>query len=189
VVAQKQILNEQKSKSKLNLDINHLKGNTNQPIMPVNHKVEFEAEVCHFLEDQHRQLAPDTKSTILCNILYERDFMNGIIFKQVMMKSIDHYHDHMFPDCKLLMAMDEHGGTLNYTAVEILCTLEREYWVAAGLFNKKCFKSMLPSKLDLHRAAKRIEVFADNIVPVTRFSTPSGEGFKFSDVHNKLIDY
>jgi hypothetical protein len=36
--------------------------------------------------------------------------------------------------------------------------------------------------LGFHRAVKRIEAFAGEIVPVERFSTPSGEMFKFSDL-------
>jgi hypothetical protein len=171
------------TKFKLKVYINRHKKHTTQPIMPTNHKVEFKGEFYHCLEERYRQLAPDTKATILSNILYGQDFMDDIVFKHIMMKSRDHYHEHIFPNYKVLMATDECDGTLNYKAVDILFTLERDYWVSAGLFNKKRFKSILPSTSNLHRAANHIEEFADEIVPVTIFSTPSGKGFTFSDLH------
>jgi hypothetical protein len=61
----KQILNEQPKRSKLKVEINCIKGHTNQHTMPVNHKVEFEVKLYHCLEEQHRQPAPDTKATIM----------------------------------------------------------------------------------------------------------------------------
>jgi hypothetical protein len=81
------------------------------------------------------------------------------------------------------MAMNERGGTLNYTDVEILRTLDRECWVATGLFNKKRCKYILPSTSDLRHETKRVERFADEIVLVTICLNPSGEGCVFFDVH------
>jgi hypothetical protein len=51
-----------------------------------------------------------------------------------------------------------------------------------GFFDKKRFKSILPSKSDLTRNAKRIETVADGITPMTQFHTASGEGIKFENV-------
>jgi hypothetical protein len=47
--------------------------------------------------------------------------VTGIVFNDVMMKSRDHYQENIFPNYKVLMAMEEHVSTLNYTAVKILC--------------------------------------------------------------------
>jgi hypothetical protein len=81
------------------------------------------------------------------------------IFKHVMMKSRYNYHAHIFANYEVLLAMEKCGGAITYTAVKILRTLEREYWLYACDFNKKWFKSILPLILDLNHAAKRIKAF------------------------------
>jgi hypothetical protein len=78
--------------------------------------------------------------------------------------------------------MDEKGGCLNYTGIEILRNLETRYWVRAELFDKKRFKSILPSKSDLTRTAKRIENLVYGIIPMMQFHTVSGEGTKFDNI-------
>jgi hypothetical protein len=65
-----------------------------------------------------------------------------------MIKSRDFYHDFVFPNFAVLKAMDEKGGCLNYTAIDIIRDLECQYWIRAGLFEKKLFKSVLSSKLE-----------------------------------------
>jgi hypothetical protein len=102
----------------------------------------------------------------------------AFIFGKVLQYSI-FYHDKVFPNHKVIAAMDERGGTLNYAAVEVLRDLECSYWVSCGVFKGKRFKAILPSKTDLHCAAKRIEAVADGLVSFSPFSTPSGEGIKF----------
>jgi hypothetical protein len=84
------------------------------------------------------------------------------MFKEVMIKSRDFYHDFVFPNFAVLKSMDEKGGCLNYTYIDIIRYLEHLYWIRAGLFDKKRFKSVLPSKSDLQRTAKRINIVADD---------------------------
>jgi hypothetical protein len=47
----------------------------------------------------------------------------------------------------------------------------------------KRLKTILPSKTDLYRAAKRIEAAAGGSILFTIFSTPSGEGIKCNVIH------
>jgi hypothetical protein len=56
-------------------------------------------------------------------------------------------------------------------AIEIIRDLERQYWIRAGLFDKKWFKSVLSSKYDLQRTAKRIESIVNDTIPTTQFHT------------------
>jgi hypothetical protein len=111
----------------------------NQP-MSIDHKVEFELELRWCIREMHRQLALRTRAQVLCKVLFETDFLDGVVFKGVMVKSRDFYHNFVFPNFVVLKAMDEKGGCLNYTAIEILQYLEGQYWIRAGLFEKKRFK-------------------------------------------------
>jgi hypothetical protein len=131
------------------------------------------------LKDSHKRLSLSTKALIFGKVLQDKGFINGMLFKKSITIMRIFYHDTVFPNHKVLAAMDERGGTLNYAAVEVLRDLERSYWVSCCVFKGRRFKAILPSKTDLHRAAKRIEAVADGIVPFSRFSTPSGEGIKF----------
>jgi hypothetical protein len=45
--------------------------------------------------------------------MHGREFMDGIMFKEVLIKSRDFYHDFIFPNYAVLKAMDEKGGCLN----------------------------------------------------------------------------
>jgi hypothetical protein len=99
-----------------------------------------------------------------------------------MIKSRDFYHDFVFPNCMVLKKMDEKGGCLNYAAIERMRDLEHQYWIYAGFFDKKRFKSVLQSKSDLPKTDKRNETVADDIIPMTQFHTASGEGAKFENI-------
>jgi hypothetical protein len=151
----------------------------NQPQAAINHKEEFENNLRACLKDSHKRLSLSTKAFIFGKVLQDEGFMNGMLFKQSITIMRIFYHATVFPNHKILAAMDKRGGTLNYAAVEVLRDLERSYWVSCGVFKGKRFKAILPSKTDLHRTAKRIEAVADGSVPFSRFSTPSGEGIMF----------
>jgi hypothetical protein len=145
----------------------------------INHKGEFENDLRACLKDPHKRLSLSTKAFIFGKVLQDKGFMNGMLFKQSITIMRIFYHDTVFPNHKVLAAMDEHGGMLNYAVVQVLRNLERSYWLSCGVFKGKRFKAILPSKTNLHRAAKIIEAVADGIVPLSRFSTPSGKGIKF----------
>jgi hypothetical protein len=97
-------------------------------------------------------------------------------------KSQYFYHDLLFPNFVMIKAMEEKGGCVNYTAIDILWDLEWQYWIHAELLDKKRLRSVLDSKSDSQRAAKRIETIADMTLPMTPFHTASGEGEKFENV-------
>jgi hypothetical protein len=124
-----------------------------------------------------------TNAFIFGNVLQDKCFMKGMMFKQSITIMRIFYHDTVFPNHKVFAAMDERGGTLNYAVVEVLRDLERSYWLPFCVFKGKRFKATFLSKTDLYRAEKRIEAVADGIVPISRLSTPSGEGIKFNVIH------
>jgi hypothetical protein len=139
------------------------------------------------LKDSHKRLSLSTKAFIFGKVLQDKDFMNGMLFKQSITIMRIFYHDTVFPNHKFLAVMDERGGTLNYATVEVIRDLERSYWVSCYVFKSKGFKAILLSKTDLHRAAKRIQAVADGIVPFSRFSTPSREGIKFNVIQVVIL--
>jgi hypothetical protein len=179
----KKVRAEQKTKAKYKAQTDRFMGvapiANNQPQAAINHKEEFENDLRACLKDSHKRLSLSMKAFIFGKVLQEKCFMNGMLFKKSITIMRIFYHDTVFPNHKVLAAMDERDGTLNYAAVEVLRDLERSYWLLCGVFKGKRFKAILPSKTDLHRAAKRIEAVHDGIVPFSRFYTPSGEGIKF----------
>jgi hypothetical protein len=182
-VLRNKLLNEQKMKSKYKREVDRLTGKIlKNEYGSTDHEAGLELDLGHYICKTHQQLAPRTKAQVLCKVMYNREFMDGIVFKEVMIKSRDFYHDFIFPNYDVLKAMDVKGGCLNYTGIEILRNLERQDWVRAELFDKKRFKSILPSKSDLTRTSKRIETVVDGIIPTTQFHTASGEEIKFDNV-------
>jgi hypothetical protein len=183
----KKVRAEQKSKAKFKAHIDGFRGvvpiSNNQPQVVVNHKEEFENDLRDCLKDSHTRLPLSTKAFIFGDVLHDKGFMNGMLFKQSTTIMHIFYHDTVFTNHKVLAAMDERGDTLNYDAVEVLRDLEHSYWVSCGMFKGKRFKAILPSKTNLYCAAKGIKAVADGIVPFARFSTPSGEGIKFNVIH------
>jgi hypothetical protein len=154
-----------------------------QAQVAVNHKEKFENDLRACLKDLHNRLALSTKAFVFGKVLQDKGFMNGMLFKQSITIMRKFYHDTVFPNHKVLAAMDQRGGTLNYLAVEVLRDLECRYWIACGVFIGKMFKAILPPETDLYCASKRIEAVAEWIVPFMIFLTPSGEGIKFNVIH------
>jgi hypothetical protein len=183
----KKVHAEKKSEAKFNAQIYRFMGvvpvANNQPHVAVNHKEEFDNDLRASLKYSHNRLSSSTKAFIFGKVLQDKVFVNGMLFKQSITIMCTFYHDTVFPNHRVIAAMDERGGTLNYTAVEVLHDLERSYWMVCGLFKGKRFKAIFPSKTDLYRAGKIIEAAADGIVTFMRFSTPSGEGIQFNVIH------
>jgi hypothetical protein len=93
--------------------------------------------LCACLKESHKRLPLSTKAFIFGKVLQDKVFMNGMLFKQSITIMRTFYHDTVFPNHKVLAEMDERGGTLNYAVVEVLRDLERNYWVAYGVFKVK----------------------------------------------------
>jgi hypothetical protein len=77
------------------------------------------------LKDLYNHLALSTKAFIFGKVLQDKGFMNRMLFKKSVTIIHTFYHDTVFPNHKVLAAMDERDGTLNYAAVEVLHALER----------------------------------------------------------------
>jgi hypothetical protein len=114
-------------KSKYKREVDRLTGRilNNEP-RSIYHKVGIEHDPIHCIRDNHRQLAPRTKAQVLCKVMYDREFLDGIIFKEVMIKSHHFCHDFIFPNFAVLKAMDLKGGCLKYTGIKILRNLEHQ---------------------------------------------------------------
>jgi hypothetical protein len=140
----KKVRAEQKTKAKYKAQIYWFMGvapiSNNQPQVAINHKEEFENDLRACLKDSYKRLSLSTKAFIFGNVLQDKGFMNGMLFKQSITIMHIFYHDKVFPNHKVLAAMDERGGTLNYAAVEVLRDLECSYWVSYGVFKGKRFK-------------------------------------------------
>jgi hypothetical protein len=134
----KKVRAEQKTKAKYKAQINRFMGvapiANNQLQAAINHKEEFENDLRACLKDSHKRLSLSTKAFIFGKVLQDKGFMNGMLLKQSITIMRIFYHDTVFPNHKVLAAMDEHGGTINYAAVEVLRDLERSYWVSCGVF-------------------------------------------------------
>jgi hypothetical protein len=165
----KKVRAETKTKAKYKAHIDRFMGvapiDNNQPQSAINHKEEFVNDLRACLKDSHNRLSLSTKSYISGKVLQHKGFMNFMLFKQSITIMRIFYHDTVFPNHKVLAAMDERGGTLIYAAVEVLRDLECSYCVSCGVRKGKRFKAILPSKTDMHCAAKRIEAVADRIFP------------------------
>jgi hypothetical protein len=140
----KKVRAEQKTKASYKAQLDRFMGvapiANNQPQVAINHKEEFENDLRACLKDPHKRLSLSTKAFIFGKVLQDKGFMNGMLFKQSITIMRIFYHDTVFPNHKVLAAMDERGGTLNYAVVEVLRDLERSYWVSCGVFEGKRFK-------------------------------------------------
>jgi hypothetical protein len=120
----KKVCAEQKAKAKFKEHIFRFMGvatiANNQPQAAVNRKEEFENNVRACLKDSHNRLPLLTKAFIFGKMLQDKGFMNGMLFKQAITIMHIFYYDTVFPNHKVLAAMDECGGTLNYAAIEVL---------------------------------------------------------------------
>jgi hypothetical protein len=120
----KKVRAEQETKANYKAQIDRFVGvapiANNQPQVAINHKEDFENDLRACLEDLHKRMSLSTKAFIFGKVLQDKGFMNGMLFKQSITIKRIFYHDTVFPNHKVLAVMDEHGGTLNYTAVEVL---------------------------------------------------------------------
>jgi hypothetical protein len=79
----------------------------NQQQAAINHKEEFENDLRACLKDSCKRLSLSTKAFMFGKVLQDKCFMNGVLFKQSMTIMRIFYHDTVFPNHKVLAAMDE----------------------------------------------------------------------------------
>jgi hypothetical protein len=112
----KKVRAKQKSKAKFKAQIDRFMGvvpiANNQPQVAVNHKEVFENDLRACLKDSHKHVSLSTKAFIFGKVLQDKGFTNGVLFKQSITTMRIFYRDTVFPNHKVLAAMNERGGTL-----------------------------------------------------------------------------
>lgn len=110
----------------------------------------------------------------LVNLHLDEEFLEGEFLDEMLLASKSYYRKHVFTAHNVLKHMDYAGGVLSYRGIEILRSIEREWFDG-----KKRFYTIIPSTGSLQYYAKKVEVLGNNICPFKMISTQFGEGIQF----------
>ena len=105
----------------------------------------------------------------------DEEFLEGKFLDAMLLASKSYYRKYVFAANNVLKHMDYAGGVLSYRGLEILRSIEREWFDG-----KKRFCTIIPSTDSLQYYAKKVKVLRNKICLFKMISTQFGEGTQFN---------
>ncbi len=103
-------------------------------------------------------------------ILFDEEIFEGMLVQMLIVRCQEHYRANVFSPQNLLKLMDQNGGQLSMSGIELLRTLETK----GEKYNRN---SILPSTASIKKATKVVDIIAQELVPFTEGVLDNGSEF------------
>jgi hypothetical protein len=160
----------------------HGNANTTSRPKPTSVQEQLKVSLMNGLRDKHNKLAPKTKAKVLVDMVFDTDFLDGAVHKLIIVEARQFFRENVYREETVLGHMDQKGRTRNYAGIEVLRQVENQCFMKYYQSTKKPFQSILPFKSALVVIAKVVEEWANEFIPIDKFSTEEGEGVLFRDI-------
>ena len=103
-------------------------------------------------------------------ILFDPELFDGIFLEQLILRCQEYYKDNVFSPQNLLKMMDQNGGQISMSGIDLLRKLDTN-----GV--KYCHNSIIPSSGSIKRACYVVDTVASELVPFVEGVLSTGEEF------------
>ena len=113
--------------------------------------------------------------------------LGGVAQFQLMRFACRYYREHIFTPQAISAAMDMAGGTCNYRAYEVVRMVEVD--AQDPLKEKKRDVYIFPNERFIRMASKKLNLYANQILPMRHYYTVNGEVIEYEDLKKSLSPF
>lgn len=117
---------------------------------------QFMSTITTFSESKNR--ITEKLAETLVDLIWKDDFLDGFFVECLIRRSKSWLRQNVFSPERILEAMDNNGGHLSMTAIEILRILETNG-------EKNCIDTILPSSTTIKKVCKEVDKYCEKILP------------------------